>query len=324
MNKYFKHRIIIILTLIVLPLCSCNNKNNNHGAKKNITLIFKMSSGSYWSTVKLGAEKAATEMNANLNFSSPIYEDDIYTQIKLMNEAIDCNDDAIILSSSDYNSLVSVTEKAFDKKIPVIIIDSEVNTKKIACRISTDNFAAAKGAANALIKTMGTSGTVGIVSFVKGSRNAQERENGVISILSKYKNIKVLPTEYCLSNSNQAYQLAKTMIASNKDLTGIIALSLPSSEGVAKAVDESKLKSKIKVIAFDSSLKEIEYIEKGIIQTTIIQNPFNIGYLSVKNAVETTTKGTKLPPYIDTGFQSIDIYNMYNIENQKLLFPFVN
>ncbi|MDD6237326.1 MAG: hypothetical protein PUB00_08100, partial [Clostridiales bacterium] len=51
--------------------------------------------------------------------------------------------------------------------------------------------------------------------------------------------------------------------------------------------------------------------------------PFNMGYAAVNSAVQ-EVKGTRLPASHDTGSVLITKSNMYNRENQKLIFPFTN
>jgi ribose transport system substrate-binding protein len=59
-----------------------------------------------------------------------------------------------------------------------------------------------------------------------------------------------------------------------------------------------------------------------VIQATVVQKPFNMGYLGVKYAVR-AMEGKPVPKMIDTGSTAIDMTNLYTPENQKLLFPFV-
>lgn len=46
-----------------------------------------------------------------------------------------------------------------------------------------------------------------------------------------------------------------------------------------------------------------------------------MGYLAVKYAA-LNLQNKKIPKYVDTGVVVIDRDNMYNTENQKILFPF--
>lgn len=317
----------IAAALILLGGCSKNpyyNINSLDG-KKNIAVILKMNTGNHWGTIKLGADAAAREFNVDLDYATPDDEEDINGQIRLVNQKLDDKDkkvDALILAASDYEALVPVTEKAYKMGIPVIIIDSEVKTDKIDSYIAVDDIEAGKKAANMLVSIAGTRCTVAIMSFVKGSKNAVEREEGLRDSLSKYHDIKIVDTEYSLSNPKIAKELTKKIITKNKNLDAIVALNETSSEGVAEAIDEMGLKGKVKIIAFDSTQQEIDYIENGTIQAAIIQNPFSIGYLAVKTAVD-LMDGKKVNKRIYTETKAITRDNMYLPENQKLLFPFI-
>lgn len=328
MKKWFNMFFLCIVPFLMMVMGSCSKSTDlNIAQKKNIALVLKMSSGYHWGTIKMGADTAAREFNVDIDFYAPTDEEDTAGQIKLVNQALDKKDkkiDALILAASDYKALVPVTEKAYDKGIPVIIIDSEVDTNKINSYIATDNLEAGKKAGSKLIDVIDRDKecNVAIMSFVKGTRNAEEREEGLISTISQYPNIHVVAKEYCLSNTRLAYILTKKVVSENVQLDAIVALNEVSSEGVAMAVDELGLSGKVKIVAFDSTTQEINYLEKGVIQATVIQNPFSIGYLGVKYAVD-ALEGKKIPVRYPTNSIVIDKDNMYLPENQKLLFPFI-
>jgi ribose transport system substrate-binding protein len=314
----------MIITIVFLGSCS-KTTDLNAAPKKNIALVLKMNYGYHWGTVKMGADAAAREFNVDIEYYAPDNEDDFDEQIKLVNQALDKKDrrvDALILAASDYKALAGVTEKAYDSRLPVIIIDSEVNTDKIHSFIASDNLDDGKKAGNILVDKVGKDAHIAIMNFVKGTKNAEEREEGFLSAISKYPDIKVVAKEYCLSSTSLAYSLTKKIIEENDSVDAIVALNSISCEGVARAVDEMGLKGKVKIVAFDSSVQGINYLENGTIQAMIIQNPFSMGYLSVKYAVE-ALEGREVPKRVIIDSKVVDKDNMYLPENQKLLFPIV-
>jgi ribose transport system substrate-binding protein len=312
---------LLLVYMTFFNACA-KNVDLNNTRKKNIALIVKMNYGYHWGTVKLGADTAAREFNVYIDYAAPDDEQDVDEQIKLVNQVLEKKVDALILAASDYKELAEVTEKAYSEGIPVIIIDSEVDTEKIHSYIGTDNLDAGKKAGNILIDIVGTDSRIAIMSFVKGTKNAKEREEGLLSVISQYPKMKVLAKEYSLSDTTLAYNLTKKIIAENGEIDAIVALNEISSEGVAQAIDEMNLEGKVKVIAFGSTLQEINYLEKGIIQATIIEMPFSVGYLGVKYAVE-ALRGEKIPRRYLIDSKVISRENMYLPENQKLLFPFI-
>jgi ribose transport system substrate-binding protein len=64
----------------------------------------------------------------------------------------------------------------------------------------------------------------------------------------------------------------------------------------------------------------MKYIERGVIRDAIVQKPFNMGYISMATARE-LLDGRRPKPYTNTGSVDIDKANMFEAENQKLLFP---
>jgi ribose transport system substrate-binding protein len=326
MGKLARLSVFLLIFACFFSFSTCSRNLDMTNTTKNIALIVKMNNGYYWGSVKLGADAAASEFNVNVRYNAPDNEEDVEGQIKLVNSELEQKVDALILAASDYKKLAGVTEKAYEMHIPVIIIDSEVNSEKISSYIATDNLDAGVKAGNQLVAiAKGMSGRkclVGIMNFVKGTRNAEQREEGLLNAISKYPDIKVVAKEYCSSDTKLAIELTHKMIADNSDINVIVALNAISSEGVAEAIDQMNLAGKVKIIAFDSTPKEIDYLEKGVIQALITQNPFSMGYLSVKYAVD-AINGVNINKYYDTGSKIIDKNNMYLPQNQRLLFPFV-
>ena len=79
----------------------------------------------------------------------------------------------------------------------------------------------------------------------------------------------------------------------------------------------------VKIIGFDNTPEEIRYMEKDVIQSLVVQNPFSMGYLGVKYAYDVLNNEI-VPKVVDTGSTVIDKVNMHYKENQKLVFPFTD
>ena len=88
-----------------------------------------------------------------------------------------------------------------------------------------------------------------------------------------------------------------------------------------RAIDEAGAKDRVLVVAFDNAVKELSYLEEGVIKATVVQRPYNMGYLSIKTAKD-YLHGEKVVPFIDTGSVLITKENMFEREYQELLFPF--
>ena len=65
---------------------------------------------------------------------------------------------------------------------------------------------------------------------------------------------------------------------------------------------------------------EIEYIKEGVLDGTVIQNPYNMGYISVRYAMK-AINNESINANINTGVTFISNKNLDNAEIQLLLNP---
>ena len=70
--------------------------------------------------------------------------------------------------------------------------------------------------------------------------------------------------------------------------------------GVCKAIEELGLKDKIYVIGFNADSAELDYLKTSVLDGTVVQNPYNMGYFGVSYAVR-AIEDTGVPYVLDTG-----------------------
>lgn len=318
--------VFIIVSLIVCSIYFLNRAifDKETNKKANILVVVKAIDihMEFWDSVYAGIDAAAKEFDVKVEVTGSKTEKDIEEQIKILENAIKNKPDAIILAADDYNALVPVAQNIKKTNIKLITLDSGLNSDLPDCFIATDNIEAGRKAGERLSQLLEPNSKIAIISHVEGSATAIEREQGVRRGLSKGISDNIVGVYYSNAEQEKAYEITKKLVAENPDLKGIVGLNESSTVGTAMAINDLGLKGKIKVVGFDSSLSEVNFIEKGTIQATVVQKPFNMGYLCVKTAVQ-ALKGKKVSKKIDTGSELIIKENIYTEENQKLLFPFV-
>ena len=109
-------------------------------SEKKIYVILKNYHGDYWKTVIEGIERAAKEIDAGVYLGGIDNETDIDGQISLMEKAVKEGADGILLAPANSNSLADSCEKVRKKKIPVVLIDSSINSTEFDVCYMTDNI----------------------------------------------------------------------------------------------------------------------------------------------------------------------------------------
>lgn len=316
----------VLLTLLAVAVIGYAfylfSNEESSGTKKIIVVVKATEEIDFWRVLTDGVQAASKEFGVEATVIGPPKEIDVDLQISLLEEAIKEKPDAILMAAGDFNRLVPISKKIEKAGIPLIMIDSDINEDYAHSLISTDNRDAGQKAGREMADILPSKAKVAIVSFVQGTSTQIEREQGVRSILDRRTGTKIVGTYYSEGMEQTAYEITKKLLHEQQDIDGILGLNETSTVGAGRAIKELGLTGKVKLVGFDSSIEEVKMLEEGVLQATVVQKPFNIGYLGIKTAMS-VLEGDKVPPNVYT--DSVVIYknNMYTEENQKLLFPFV-
>ncbi len=100
--------------------------------------------------------------------------------------------DLLIISPNEAQPLTNIVEKAFDKGIPVIVLDRKVLTDKYTVFIGADNIKIGKAAGEYAAKLLNGKGKVVEIWGLKGSTPAIERHEGFIQGIAEHPGIKII------------------------------------------------------------------------------------------------------------------------------------
>lgn len=324
MKSYLSMRYIVMLLIpaLIVGYAILQWSKDEPRPKKIIVGVKAVEEIEFWRVLIEGVNTASREFGVDVSVVGPPREIQVDLQIQMLQVAIKQQPDAIVMAAGDYNRLVPTVESIRKAGIPLIMIDSAVNGDYAQSLIATDNFNAGQKAAVELAERLPVNAKVAIVSFVQGTSTQIEREQGVRSILEQREGTEIVGTYYSEGMEERAYEITMELLRERPDLDGIVGLNEPSTVGAGRAIGEQGLVGKVKLVGFDSSIKEVKLLEEGVLQSTIVQKPFSIGYLGIKTAVS-LIEGDKVSPNVYTDSVIINKDNMYTEENQKLLFPFV-
>ncbi len=291
-------------------------------ANEPIQIILKSNVGpamDFWNVVKQGIMEASREFGIDVEISGPRQEKEINRQINIMESIIAKKPPLIILAANDYTALSDSVEKAAGQGVPVIMIDSGVDSAVPVSFIATDNVEAGRRAGREMMRLIGENPRkkIAIVSHIRETATAIDREKGVRDELDPSL---VIGTWFCDVEKEKAYRITKELLLDD-ELGGIVALNEESALGVAWAIEEENAKDRVSLVAFDNAQREMSYLEEGVIKATVVQRPYNMGYLSVRTAYR-YLKGEDVISFQDTGSVLITGENMFEREYQELLFPF--
>ncbi len=325
--KKFNISIILLGLLIVvlaISLFMFNRLDDQEIEKDEVYLVIKTISENtdFWSNVINGAEVAATELGVNVTVAGPEREIYIDDQVALVRDIIKEKPQAIAIAASEYNALAEVCTEVIEAGITLVTFDSDANVDLPHSFVATNNLSAAKRIGHELATLIDGVGKVAIIAHVEGAFTSFEREEGFRQGVRAFKDIEVLKkVRYTDNSKGIAYQATLDIVEGHPDITAIFATNEVTLLGSAEAIRDLGLQDEVFLVGFDMSRDIALLVEQDVIDATMVQKPFNMGYIAIKEALEVSNgKGVEV---IDTGAVMINSSNMFLPENQKLIVPIV-
>jgi ribose transport system substrate-binding protein len=292
-------------------------------ADKEIAMIVKSSNSNFWQVVRKGAEANIKKTPGYaLTFQGPASESAIAEQVSMVENAVNRKVAGIVLAPSDPDALVQAIKKAFDARIPVVIIDSAVSAagKKYhqSC-ITTDNEAAGAASAKALIARIGTTGKIAIMSYVAGSGSEVGRVGGFKKYIEANSKLKIVGPFYSQSQMATALNQTIDVLASNPDLKGIFGANEPTAVGMGRALAQSGKAAKVVGVGFDGNEDLRNFVKNGTLHATAVQDTYGMGGLGVSTVIK-VIEGKKVPPLVNTGVVMVTKANVDLPEAAKVFY----
>ena len=293
--------------------------------KPTIPVIVKDTTSIYWQTVLAGARKAGQDFDVNVTELGAQSESDVAGQISLLEKAVASNPTAIVIAPAQFAPLGKPIDEAA-KKVKIIGIDSNADTKALTSFLATDDVQvghiAADALANAITRTYAD--TEGDVAIITGSSVAASPDQSVTGfkeqVAKKYRALNVLPEKVADAQAAAGLSIMKDLTATDMNLRGVFVSNIIMAEGASQVLYNKSSGDRINYVVFGSNDKLVKSLQDGTIDALVVQDPFRMGYDGVKTALA-TSRGEKVPATIDTGANLITKANMSSARSQELLNP---
>ncbi|MBK9264185.1 MAG: substrate-binding domain-containing protein [Polyangiaceae bacterium] len=313
---------IVLLFVAVLFVVSCNRNSSN---KTRIAVVPKGTTHEFWKAVHAGAVKASREINVDVVWKGPLEEDDLKGQIDVVQSFVAQGVSGIVLAPLNDKALEKPVADAVNAKIPVVIFDSDVAGDKHKSFVATDNEQAGRMAGEKMATLLGRKGKVAVLRYQEGSASTHKREQGFLEAIRKVEGITIVSdNQYGGATTESAFEKAESLLAAqNASTGGIQGVFCPNESttfGMLLALRKSNLAGKLQFVGFDASEKLVAALHEGHISALVVQDPFKIGYESVRTMAELLA-GKPVEARIDTGATIVDRTNVATPDIKALLAP---
>jgi len=262
--------------------------------------------------IKAGVDAAAKDLGVKAYMTGPT-EWGTEPEIQVMENLITKKVDGISVAVLDIPGMTPIIQKALKAGIPVTCNNVDAPDSGRLGFVGEDLFLAGAATAKSVVGKMGTKGKVIVSSVAIGSIWSRKRQDGVMSVLDKYPDIKIVDTVNAEGSDETAYAALENSFMAHPDVTGHISFGgtdrLWNKLMENKKVGNADSKKPIYSSGHDLYEEKLISIKNGWTTTAYGQNPYKQGYEAVKQLYEFLTKGT-LPTVIDTGIVEVNRQNV--------------
>lgn len=279
----------------------------------HIAVVVKNTKSSFWMSVKKGMDQAVKDLNRKmgykgedkikLSFEGPSEEMDVESQINIIDAVLSENPSVLCLAAIDMESCEAQLEAAAENDIPVVVLDSGVQSGLVNTVCAADNYAMGVEAANKLAEAIGGQGQVAVMTHIAVSQTSKDRERGFTETMANnYPEIEIVN----ISHENQETsmtEMAEAVLKLYPDVKGYFGTNEHATNAVLDAVSASG--REITVLGIDAGKKQIDALKKGTEIGTFVQNSYGMGYATVVAAVRADLE-LENDAFINCGYQWID------------------
>ncbi len=317
--------VLSFLGLLALLAGGCTRAGE--GKELTVAVIPKGTTHVFWKSVHAGALAAQADLAAEgipvrVIWKGPLREDDRAQQIGVVETFIGQRVDGIVLAPLDRVALVAPVQQARRAGIPTVIFDSALDDPEVVSFVATDNFRGGELAGHHLAELLGGRGRVALLRYQVGSASTEEREAGFLAAMAQYPGITVVSSnQYAGPTRDSAFTAAQNLLNRlGRELDGVFAPNESATNGMLLALRDLGLAGTVRCVGFDGGEQNVAALEQGDIAALVLQDPFRMGYESVKTLVA-WLQGASVPEVIDTGVTIVTRDQLRDPAVQRLLQP---
>ena len=307
----FLPMMVIVLLMFALVGCDANNASQNEnsttsketssgegtGEKQKVVVVLQSLTSEYWNFVQAGAKQAFEDFGVDGTILGPSSESQIMEQVNMMQDALTKGPDALVVSATQPETAIPTFKQYKNNNIPVILINQDVDWEDKVTFIGTDNFTAGKQGGELLASKLKKGDKVALIGGQLGNQTHKGRIGGAKEALVA-AGMDVVAEQPADSDKSKAMNVMENILASNKDLKGVFVSSDDMAMGAMRGVQNKG--ANIPVVGLDGIVETIQSVIDGELAGTIAQNPYDMGYKGVENAIK-AIKGESVEKRIDTG-----------------------
>ncbi len=276
---------IVILSVIISAIfynfmqIDCSMKQNEH--RRKIGAVYMTLNNPFYEVIDEEIRTTVENHGDILISRNPALS--VEKQIEEIQNLIDDGVELIFINPVDWTKIEPALKLAYDAKIPVIAIDTNVEDDNlVVCTVVSDNYLAGSQCAEHLISH--SSG--GKIALLKHSeaRSSIDRMQGFLDKIAENPNFEIVAEAECLGQLEIAMPAMDNIIKNHSEVNIVMALNDPAALGAIAALQNVNRLGDVLVYGVDGVPETKEMIYSHRMTATAGQSPRRIGKIAADRA----------------------------------------
>ncbi len=301
---------LLCLLIAVFSLVQCTKQNAPSSKGVKVGFVLATMNEERYNKDKEYFLNAAKSQGAEVEFAACDNKVDLQTAKveALLSKKID----VLVVQPVNGETAASIVKLAKSEKVPVIAYDRIIKNADIDLYVTQDSFKVGALQAEAAVKQTNGKGNYIILMGEAGHSVADEITRGVMSVLEKHPEIKVIVKQNHpgWSTSLALATVENALTRYHNKVDAILANNDGMAMGAVKALTEQKLNGKVFVAGADADVAAVKGIVSGNQSLTILKGIQPLAEAAVTAAVKLAKKET--PPSdgkMNNGFKEVPVLN---------------
>ena len=327
---------VVALALLASGCAGRSSSGGSSGGQVQVGLITKTETNPFFVKMKEGAQKEADAKGAKLLTAAGKFDTDNASQVTAIENMVAAGVKGILITPSDTKAIVPAIQKARDKGVEVIALDTPTDPQSaVDALFATNNYdaglligkyaKAAMGGKPAKIATLDLAPgiTVGILrhnGFLTGFGAANVDQNATQLATGS----QVACSQDTQGDQAKGQTAMENCLQKAPDINLVYTINEPAALGAYTALKAAGKEKNVMVVSVDGGCTGVKAIVDGKIAATSQQYPLKMASTGVDAVVDFAKNGKKASGYTDTGVTLITDKPQSGVSSKDTKFGLAN
>jgi ABC-type sugar transport system substrate-binding protein len=302
--------------LFLLSATGC--ANGGHGGKRatsdgTLAVVIKGVENPFFATMRDGVMDAVRANKIQLKFSAAAGLGDTAGQASALESLGAERASCYVVNPINQTNLIEPLSHVA-RGTPIVNIDSPVDQEaakalgvRITAYVGTDNRAAGRLAADAMVRSVARGARVAVIGGIPGDASSESRTRGFTDgAQGRFDVVQVSAADF---DRGRAKLAAEAILRARPPVQGVFAVNDEMALGTADAVAAAGAARSVAVVGVDGIPEALDAVKRGALSATVAQYPYTIGQLGVE-ACLATIRGKPVPANIVAPLQVVTSENV--------------